>query len=84
MWKELWSGLKVKTKLLLLNIYLCIAGGGKGASRRRFVGYNPRIRRQKEDFCNLLTYILPYDAPRIVVPADYTGVIFFYFSINFS
>ena len=78
----MWSGQSVEYKLYQKNIYLCSAGGGKGASRRRFVGYNPRIRRQKEDLSYLLTCILPYNAPRIVVPkADYMGVIF-YFGIN--
>ena len=40
------------------------------------------IRRQKEGLSYLLTFILPYNAPRIVVPkADYMGVIC-YFGIN--
>ena len=36
------------------------------------------IRRQQEGIYPYLLVILPYNAPRIVVPkADYTGVIFF-------
>ena len=77
MWKGLWSGWRVKAKLYLKIVYLCNAGSGKGAARRRFPGYIPMIRRQKEDLSYLLTCILPYNAPRIVVPkADYMGVIF--------